>query len=91
MASHAGPEPTDGVEFVYEDGLVTARDTETGIASCGDTKPEALAMLAEALALHERDEATVDDEAAVLRDLGLDPEEIRERREANDDLPQFLR
>lgn len=43
----------EGVEFVHEeDGRITARDIETGVASYGETKAEALAMLVEALALH---------------------------------------
>ena len=46
--------PEDGVEFIHEDdGRITARDRETGVASYGDTKVEALRMLAEALELHE--------------------------------------
>lgn len=47
----------EGVVFVEEDdGPITARDTETGIASFGDTKAEALAMLAEALAVGSEDD-----------------------------------
>ena len=55
MASTTREEPPeDGVEFIHEDdGRITARDRETGVASYGDTKVEALRMLAEALELHE--------------------------------------
>jgi predicted RNase H-like HicB family nuclease len=54
MATEADAEPEAGVEFIHEDdGSITARDIETGIASFGDTKAEALAMLADALELHE--------------------------------------
>jgi predicted RNase H-like HicB family nuclease len=85
MSTFADDE-TEGVVFVHEDdGRVTARDTETGIASYGDTKSEALAMLAEALALDDRD----DDEPlsdAALRELGLDPEDTGE-----EELPEFMR
>lgn len=43
-----------GVIFVQEDdGRFTARDIETGVASFGETRAEALAMLAEAIELHE--------------------------------------
>lgn len=68
----------DGVEFIYEDGLVTARDTETGVASCGETRSEALAMLAEALELHEGGGEPIEDEEAFLREIGIDPDEIDE-------------
>ena len=44
----------EGVEFIHEeDGSITAKDIETGVASFGDTKAEALRMLAEAIELHE--------------------------------------
>nr|WP_207590484.1 hypothetical protein [Halovivax sp. TS33] len=53
---------SEGVEFIHEDdGRITAVDLETGVASYGDTKPEALAMLAEALELHESDGEPVTD------------------------------
>lgn len=64
----------DGVEFIHEeDGQITARDIETGIASYGETKAEALRMLAEALELHEGGGDPVDDED--LREFGLDPDD----------------
>jgi hypothetical protein len=63
----------EGVEFVHEDdGRITARDIETGVASYGETKAEALAMLAEALELHAGEGEPVDD--ADLRGFGLDPD-----------------
>lgn len=69
-----------GVEFTHEDdtGLVTARDVETGVASCGETKAEALAMLAEALTLQEGGGEPIEDEDAFLEEIGLDPDEIDE-------------
>lgn len=68
-----------GVEFtVDEAGLITARDLESGVASCGESKAEALAMLAEALELHEGGGEPIEDEAAFLRDIGIDPDEIDE-------------
>lgn len=59
-----------GVEFVREDdGSITARDLETGLARGGDSRAEALAQLAEVLALHEgRGEPVTD---ADLREMGL--------------------
>jgi len=85
MSTFADDE-TEGVVFVHEDdGRVTARDTETGIASFGDTKAEALVMLADALALADRgDVDPLSDER--LRELGLDPEET-----ADEELPEFMR
>jgi predicted RNase H-like HicB family nuclease len=74
----------EGVEFVHEDdGCITARDLETGVASYGETKAEALAMLAEALALHAGEGEPVDDED--LREFGLDPDE-----DGDEDLPDFM-
>jgi predicted RNase H-like HicB family nuclease len=68
-----------GVTFTYDEaGLVTARDIETGIAARGETKSEALAMLAEALELHEGGGEPIEDESAFLREIGLDPDQIDE-------------
>lgn len=64
----------EGVEFIHEDdGSITARDIETGVASFGETKAEALGMLAEALTLHEGGGEPVTDED--LEEWGLDPDE----------------
>lgn len=77
--------PEDVVEFIHEaDGTVTARDLETGVASYGDTKAEALRMLAEALELHEGGGEPVTDDD--LREMGLDPDD-----EGDAELPEFLR
>lgn len=80
----------EGVDFVHEDdGRITAVDIETGVASFGETKAEALAMLAEALALHsgEAGEPVTDDD---LREWGLDPNEIDTDPDP-DRLPEFMR
>lgn len=84
MASSTRDPDGKGVEFIHEDdGSITARDTETGVASFGETKAEALRMLAEALELHEgRGEPVSDDD---LREMGLDPED-----EDDEDLPGFM-
>ncbi|WP_436909706.1 type II toxin-antitoxin system HicB family antitoxin [Halosimplex marinum] len=86
MASTPRGEPSEeGVEFIHEeDGSITARDTETGVASFGDTKAEALRMLAEALELHEGGGEPVTDDD--LREMGLDPE-----ADGDEDLPDFMR
>jgi predicted RNase H-like HicB family nuclease len=60
-----------------EDGGWSAIDEKTGVASCGDTREEALEMLDEAVALHTGDAGTpVTDED--LEELGLDPDVVPE-------------
>lgn len=73
----------DGVEFIYEGGRITALDVESGVASYGESKAEALSMLAEALELHEGggESVTEDD----LREFGLDPDDEDDR-----DLPDSM-
>jgi predicted RNase H-like HicB family nuclease len=84
MASATRDEESDGVVFIHEeDGSITARDIETGVASFGDTKSEALRMLAEALELHEGGGDPVTDED--LREWGLDPADFDTK-----DLPEFM-
>ena len=81
--THDDPDE-DGVEFIHEDdGSITARDKETGVASYGDTKSEALYMLAEALTLHESGGEPVTDED--LEEWGLDPDEA-----GDEELPDFM-
>jgi len=75
MASATRDNRSEGVEFIHEDdGRITARDIETGVASYGETKAEALAMLAEALELHAGDGEPVSDDD--LREFGLDPDDV---------------
>lgn len=67
----------EGVEFIHEDGgTITAKDPETGVASHGDTKVEALRMLADALTLHAGGGEPSDDEEAFLEEIDVDPDEI---------------
>ncbi len=79
----------EGVEFIHEDdGSITARDIETGLARGGDSKSEALSQLAEVLELHEGGGEPIEDPDKFLREeLGLDPAELDE----DGDLPEFLR
>lgn len=78
-------DPEEDVEFIHEDdGRITARDAETGVASYGDTKAEAPRMLAEALELHEEGGEAVDD--ADLREFGLDRDD-----EGDETVPDFTR
>lgn len=76
------------------DGWWTAKDVETGVASQGETREEALDMLDEAVALHKGEIGesidTWEEEKAVLEGLGLDPEEVKQSREENDELPEFM-
>lgn len=68
-------EPPAGVEFVREDdGRVTARHVESGVASFGDTEAEALRELADALDSHFGEGDTIDDPEAYLQELGIDVE-----------------
>lgn len=84
----ASDEPNgEGVRFVHEDdGRITAVDEETGVASFGETKAEALHMLAEALELHEGGGEPVTDQE--LAEFGLDPEDEPDEPQ---ELPEFLR
>lgn len=77
MASTTRDNGNGGVEFVYEeDGRVTAKDIETGVASFGDDRAEALRMLADALdAYHGKGEPVDDDELAA--ELGLSEGETK--------------
>ena len=85
MSATTGNRREEGVEFVHEDdGSITARDIETDVASFGETKAEALAMLAEALALHDSGGEPVTDDD--LREFGLDPDDRDDR-----ELPDFMR
>jgi predicted RNase H-like HicB family nuclease len=84
MASTTRDDRAEGVDFIHEDdGRVTARDRETGVASFGETKAEALRMLAEALELHEGGGEPVTDED--LDEWGLDSEEFDD-----EELPEFM-
>jgi len=73
-----------------EEGGWSAIDEELGVASCGDTRQEALEMLDEAVALHQGEGEPIEDEDAFLEELGLDPEEINAAREQHDELPEFM-
>jgi predicted RNase H-like HicB family nuclease len=74
MATTDRRDEQDGVRFSYEEDLVTAIDVETGVAASGDSKADALAELADTLALHEGGGEEIEDEDAFLREIGLDPE-----------------
>lgn len=80
MASTSRERRSDGVEFVHEDdGTVTARDIETGLARGGGTRAEALAQLAEVLALATDEGDTIEDVAAFLEENDIEPASTVER------------
>lgn len=69
------------------DGWWSAVNEETGVASQGPTREEALDNLDEAVALHMGEIGDpIEDEAAFLRELGIDPKEVEGDRE----LPEFM-
>ena len=77
-----------------ETGWWTAVDEETGVASQGETRHEALENLDEAVALYKGEIGepigTWEEEKEVLEDLGIDADEVKEAREENDELPEFM-
>jgi predicted RNase H-like HicB family nuclease len=99
MASSSAEGDDDGprqeIRLVDSGELWVATDIESGVASQGETRTEALENLDEALALHRGE--TVDSidsleaEREVLRDLEIDPDEVEQAREDTDELPDFMR
>ena len=70
--SDSEDEPSAGVEFIREDdGRVTARHVESGVASFGETETEALRQLADALDAHFDAGEDVDDPEAYLARHGV--------------------
>ena len=73
MASTTRDNRADGVEFIHEDdGRITARGLEAGVASDERTTADALVMLPEALSLQTGEGKPVTDEPP--REFGLAPE-----------------
>lgn len=85
MARTTRGDHSNAVEFVHEDdGSVTARDLETGLARGGRTRGEALKHLAEVLILEEGGGEPIEDPEEFLRtELDVEPGDDR-------DLPEFL-
>lgn len=83
------PDPT--ITLTKDGDWWVSRHVETGVASQGRTRKEALEMLDEAVALHRGEIGEpVEDEAAFLEEIGLDPEEIEAARAENRELPDVL-
>lgn len=89
MASTSRDGKREGVEFIHEnDGSVTARDLETGLARGGETRAEALAQLAEVLRLEGGGGEPIDDPDKFLdEELDISVEELGQ----HDEPPEFLR
>ena len=88
MASTSRDRGRDGVEFIHEDdGSVTARDLETGLARGGDTRGEALAQLAEVLKLRDGEGGSIENPDEFLQEeMGIEPDDLTEHEE----LPEFM-
>ena len=77
-----------------DDGWWVARDDETGVASQGEKRRDALDDLDEAVALHKGEIGesidTREQEEEVLEELGIDPDEVAQARDEHDGLPDFM-
>jgi len=89
-----GDEPVQEIRLVDSGEWWVATDIETGVASQGETREDALENLDEAVALYRGEASdaieTPEQERAALRDLGIDPDEVESAREENDELPGFM-
>ena len=87
-------EPVQEIRLVNDGEWWVATDVDTGVASQGETRAEALENLDEAVALHRGEIGesidTSEEERAVLRELGIDPDEVEQAREDADELPDFM-
>ncbi|GAB6877925.1 hypothetical protein JCM17823_01990 [Halorubrum gandharaense] len=85
-ATRRDEDDPDGIEFIREDdGTITARDLETGLARGGNTRSEALTQLAEVLTLESGDGDPIEDPDDFLQEIGVSSD-------ANEkELPDFLR
>ncbi|KXB08313.1 hypothetical protein AKJ56_01570 [candidate division MSBL1 archaeon SCGC-AAA382N08] len=88
--------PTEKAPYLLwrEDDMWIAKDVETGVASQGKTRQEALKNLDDAVVLYrkETDESvdTTKEERETLEELGIGLDKVKAREE-NDEFPEFLR
>jgi hypothetical protein len=76
MASTSHDGKRDGVEFVHEnDGSVTARGLEAGLARGGPTRADALEALAEELRLEEGGKPIDDPDTFFGTELDINPDD----------------
>lgn len=76
------------IRLIEEDsGGWSAIDEETGVASQGDSRREALDNLDEAVALHTGEIGEpIENEEAFLEEIGIDPDDVEPTKE----LPDFM-
>lgn len=88
-STRSGDEVVDEeIHLTREGDWWVAKDIETGVASQGETRQEALEMLDEAVALHKGEIGDpIEDEAAFLEEIGIDPDEV----EPTQELPEFMK
>jgi len=86
--------PEQEIRLVSDGEWWVATDVETGVTSQGETREAALENLDEAVALSRGEIGESVDgpeaEREVLRDLGIDPDEVERAREEADGLPEFM-
>lgn len=76
------------IHLTNEGDWWVAKDVETGVASQGKTREEALEMLDEAVGLHKGEIGEpIEDEEAFMEELGIDPDEVEPTKE----LPDFMK
>lgn len=81
----------DEIRMWREDDWWVITDVETGVTTQGKTREEALEMLDDAVALHTGEAVdTPEAERELLRDVGIDPDEVDAARDENEELPDFM-
>lgn len=81
----------DEIRMWREDDWWVITDVETGVTTQGKTREEALEMLDDAVALYTGEAVdTPEAERELLRDLGIDPDEVDAARDENEELPDFM-
>lgn len=87
-------EHEDEIRMWREDDWWVITDVETGVTTQGKTREEALEMLDDAVALYTGEAGepvdTPEAERELLRDLGIDPDEVGAARDENEELPDFM-
>lgn len=87
-------DPEQEIRLVHEGEWWVATDVETGVTSQGQSREAALENLDEALALRRGEIGesidTLSEEHELLRELGIDPDEVEKAREDSDGLPDFM-
>jgi len=82
----------DSVSLTHDGEWIVAEADGTHVASQGQTVAEALVNLAEAIELHQDggEDVSPDEEAAVLEELGINPDEVADARDEHDGLPESM-